>query len=1192
MNANTTTLIADRFQIPSLTPNGDHFIGQGGMGAVYAGIDTQTGEKVAVKVLKSEFLARDPDMIHRFQREGEALRRLNHPSIVKILGMVEENNMHYLVMEYVSGGSLRDVLTKKHRLSVQQTLYIALDLADALTRAHRLDILHRDIKPDNVLLADDGTPRLTDFGMARMGDSRITQDGAVIGTLAYMSPETFSENIADERTDIWSFGVMLYEMLTGERPFSQEMPGMLINAILTQPIPDLETLRPDIPTALVDLIYRMLAKERNARIPSVRLVGAELETIIRGDNSTIQAVKVDTDAAGRFETPEPKPVSTSQRIAPNNLPAQPTPFVGRDEELKTIQRLLDDPNTRLITLLGPGGMGKTRLALAVAEHHLKKYPDGVFFVPLAPLTDVSQIPAAMANAFDFAFGGGDPKTELTNYLHEKSLLLVLDNFEHVINGAGIVSDILQHAPHVKVLATSRELLRLRGEQVFDVMGMTVPGKWATTPEQLEELPVVKLFMLSAHRVVPDFELNDETAPHVAEILRRVQGLPLGIELAATWLEMLPVEEICNELQRSFDFLETDLRDVPERHRSFRAVFEYSWNLMSPEEQETFLKLTVFQGGFEREAAQSVANASLRTLTGLVNKSFLIRDPNGRYQSHLILRENAADRFKNHPARKETYAAHANYYARFIEKIAPGLNTSRETIVLEAIDTEIENLRNAWQYGIEMKEWDVYDALLQPLLNFFASRGLAAEGTLAFRHLADALQQDKQDNTVLYWRARIRQAWLMPRVGDAEGSFNISQSAYEFFTRAGNENNVEAAHALNNMSYASMAQGNFAAARDYATQANILIGDMADVMAWFTSMGHLGYAEYLLGNYAEARSIYESAEMVGENVAYSPVGLAYGKNNLGEILREIGETETACHLFQESYDIFEASKNKRGMAFTLNNLAGIQFLQGNYTEAEKLYLQGYRLNKEIGDMTGIGHSLSALGNIAMTNNDFAKSKQYFEDSLKIRRQTGDKLGIADSLTDIARIESNLNRHDVALRLIREAQKLYQEIGNKSGEGYAYAGSAIALFMLNQIDAALVDMQKAYEIGTDINNQWILAQCYLGFGLNELHHGNYDKAMIQLKESLNISYKTDVMGIALFAMAGIAQVYKAQGDYQRALELISLVLLYPRNYIAMVEIEAQQLLKDLRQLLPPETISSTMQQSKSLVLRHVIADILEN
>jgi predicted ATPase/lipopolysaccharide biosynthesis regulator YciM len=1192
MNANISTLIADRFQIPSFNPNGEHFIGQGGMGAVYAGLDRQTNEKVAVKILKSEFLARDPDMIHRFQREGEALRRLNHPNIVKILAMVEENNTHYLVMEFVGGGSLRDVLTKKHRLSVQQTLYIALDLADALTRAHRLDILHRDIKPDNVLLADDGTPRLTDFGMARMGDSRITQDGAVIGTLAYMSPETFSENIADERTDIWSFGVMLYEMLTGERPFNQEMPGMLINAILTQPIPDLETLRPDIPTALVDLIYRMLAKERNARIPSVRQIGAELETIIRGDTSTIQAVKVDTDDPGRFETPEPKPVSTSQRIAPHNLPAQPTPFVGRDDEIKALQQFLDDPNTRLITLLGPGGMGKTRLAVAVAEQQLKKYGDGVFFVPLAPLTDVSQIPAAMATAFDFAFGGGDPKTEVINYLREKSVLLILDNFEHVINGAGIVSDILQHASHVKVLATSRELLRLRGEQVFDVMGMKVPGKWANSPEQLEELPVVKLFMLSAHRVVPDFELNDATAPHVAEIIRRVQGLPLGIELAATWLEMLPVDEICNELERSFDFLETDLRDVPERHRSFRAVFEYSWNLMAPEEQEAFLKLTVFQGGFEREAAQNVANASLRTLTGLVNKSFLTRDPNGRYQAHLILREYAADRFKNHPARKDTYAAHANYYARFIEKVAVGLNTSRETAVLEAIDTEIENLRNAWQYGIEMKRWDVYDALLQPLLSFFASRGLAAEGVPTFRQLADALQHDKQANTPLYWRARIRQAWLMPRVGEAEASFNFSKAAYEFFTQPGNENHVEAAHALNNMSYASMAQGDFAAARDYATQANVLIGDMADVMAWFTSMGHLGYAEYLLGNYAEARSIYESAEMVGENVAYSPVGLAYGKNNLGEILREIGEIETATQLFQEAFDIFEVSKNKRGMAFTLNNLAGVLFLQGNYADAEKMYLQGYRLNKEIGDMTGIGHSLSALGNIAMTNNDFAKAKHYFEDSLKIRRQIGDKLGIADSMTDIARIESNLNHHDVALRLMREAQKLYHDIGNKSGEGYAYAGAAIALFMLNQVDTAVDELQKAYEIGTEINNQWILAQCYLGFGLYELNHSNYDKALVQLKESLAISYKSEVMGIALFALAGIAKVYKAQGNYQQALELIALVLVYPRNFIAMVEAEAKQLMEELRHLLPPETITSTMQQSKSLVLRNVIADLLEN
>lgn len=1189
MNANITTLIADRFQIPSFNPNGEHFIGQGGMGAVYAGLDRQTGEKVAVKVLKSEFIARDPDIIHRFQREGEALRRLNHPNIVKILAMVEEKGTHYLIMEYVSGGSLRDVMTKKRRLSIQQTLYIALDLADALTRAHRLNILHRDIKPDNVLIAEDGTPRLTDFGMARLDDSRITQDGAVIGTLAYMSPESFSENIADERTDIWSFGVMLYEMLAGERPFPQEMPGALINAILQQPIPDLEALRPDVPTALVDLIYRMLAKERNARIPSVRLVGAELETIIRGGTQTVQAVKVDTDDPGRFETPEPQVVSTSQRIAPNNLPAQPTPFVGREDELKAIQRLLDDPNTRLITLLGPGGMGKTRLALAVAEQQLKKYADGVFFVPLAPLTDVSQIPAAVADAINFDFAGGDAKTELVNHLHEKSLLLIMDNFEHVINGASIVAEMLQHAPNIKLIATSRELLRLRGEQIFDVAGMTVPGKWANSPEQIADLPVVKLFMLSAHRVVPDFELNDETAPHVAEIIRRVQGLPLGIELAATWLEMLPVDEIVNELQRSFDFLETDLRDVPERHRSIRAVFEYSWNLMTPDEQDTFSKLTVFRGGFEREAAQSVAGASLRTLTGLVNKSFLTRDPNGRYQAHLILREYAADRFQTHPARAETYAAHALYYAKFIEKVAPALNTKRENMALEAIETELENLRNAWEYGIQMRQWHVYDTLLQPVFWFYSSRGLASEGVLAFRKLAEALKQHQQEDTPLYWRARIREAWLLPRIGEPEASFQLSKAAYEFFST--HENTIEMAHALNNMSYASMSQGDLAAARDYATQANILIGNMTDVTAWFTSMGHLGYAEYLLGNYAEARSIYESVELAGQNVDYSPAGSAYGKNNLGEILREMGETEHANRLFREAYAIFEEYKNKRGMAFTLNNLAGMLFIQGDYNEAEKMYQQAYRLNKEIGDMTGIGHSLSALGNIAMLNSSFVKAKQYFEDSLRIRRQIGDKRGIADSTTDLAHVEANMGNHNVALRLMRDAQSLYHEIGDKSGEGYAYSGIAIAMLMLGQPAPAMAELNKAFEIGKEINNQWILAQCYLGFGLYELQQNNHEQAFVHFKESLNISYKIEVMGIAMFAIAGLAQVYKARGDYQRALELISLVLLYPRNFIAMVEQEAQRLLQELRQLLPEETISSTMQQSKSLVLRHVIADLLD-
>ena len=252
-------------------------IGEGGMGEVFRGLDRETGETVAIKRLKSGRLANDPTQIERFEREGDALRVLDHPNIVKVLASGSESGDHYIVMELVAGGSLADLLSKEERLPIARTIDIALELADALTRSHHLKIVHRDIKPGNVLLAKDGTPRLTDFGVARIGESTFTGTGNVIGTYGYISPEAFQGHGSDTRGDIWAFGVLLYEMVAGRRPFAASEPAAEMMAILKERPPELDELRPEIPIALVDLVDRMLEKEPQQRIPSMRRVGAELE---------------------------------------------------------------------------------------------------------------------------------------------------------------------------------------------------------------------------------------------------------------------------------------------------------------------------------------------------------------------------------------------------------------------------------------------------------------------------------------------------------------------------------------------------------------------------------------------------------------------------------------------------------------------------------------------------------------------------------------------------------------------------------------------------------------------------------------------------------------------------------------------------------------------------------------------------
>jgi serine/threonine protein kinase/tetratricopeptide (TPR) repeat protein len=1189
----TRKIIAGHYEV-DISDNHSNLLGQGGMGTVYIGKDTDTHELVAIKQLKDDVIMQDPEIVRRFELEGDALRRLNHPNIVKMLATEDRNGSHFLVMEYVEGGSLLDTLNEEDELSIQRILYIALDLADALTRAHRLKILHRDIKPANVLIAKDGTPRLTDFGMARVQDVHVTQTGMIVGTLSYLSPEALHGETIDERSDIWAFGVLLFEMLTGQRPFPETNPGPLITSIMTKPVPDLEALRPDAPTALVDLVYRMLAKDVHARIPSVRLIGAELESLIRGDTSSIQSV-APPDTDGRFVTPTPTTTSSqvrqSQIIPTHNLPQSPTAFVGREADLSELSTLIDDESIHLITMIGPGGIGKTRIALEVAHRHLKTFSDGVYYVPLAPLKSDEHIVATIADNINFTFGGADdPTKELLNYLAEKHMLLVMDNFEHLIQGANLLSDILKSAPNVTIIATSRERLRLRGEHIFEVEGMILPRS-NSTADHLQTYPAAELFLQSAHRVMPNFEIDDDNVEDVTRVIRLVQGFPLGIELAAAWLEMLPIEEIVQEIENSFDFLETDLRDVPERHRSIRAVFEYSWNLMTPDEQAIFLELSVFQGGFEREAAQQVTGASLRNLTALVNKSLLIRMPSGRYQAHKLLQQYAIERWDDEQAQMSVAGKHAHYYGQYMKKIEPLYNSSKEQTAVEAMEVELENLRAAWDLAVENQLWVELDASIHTMLLFFQARSMLTDGITLFRELGDRLEKNKLTDNPCYHRARLRQAMLMSRQGNYEAVYNMAETAYQYFLKQNNAEEI--CYGLNNMSYAKMMLGLYDEARDLAQQSLDYAGDPNDghVATWFFSMGNLGYAEFLRGNLEEAKRIYEEINTLTSNLDYSPIGIAFGLNNLGEVERNLGNMEGAQTLFDEAYTIFKQYKNRRGMAFSLNNLGGVMYLIGNVVGAQEKFFKAYELHREVGDLTGTAHSLSALGNGASFERNFEEGRRYYETALQIRREVGNLRGIADSLTDLARVEMDSYNIDTGRAYIDEALDIRVRIGDKQGLSYAKAIKSLMYLYLEEYDAAEKEIKEALALARETNNMMALSQSLIGMGMIHIKNNQLDDARKALVEALALGQQQGLLMLILMGLTIYSFWLKASGDLETSLALVTQVLLYPSSYhIRMTEDKANMLSQMLIKELDGETVRQAEDRGRAMILDDVIADII--
>src|SRR5262245_10163992 len=356
----------------------------------------------------------------------------------------------------------------------------------------------------------------------------------------------------------------------------------------------------------------------------------------------------------------------------HNLPHAATPFVNRDRETAEIAHRLKNADCRLLTLVGPGGIGKTRLAIRVAADCDDQFDDGVYFAPLQPLDSSEFIVSAIIDVVSpQSRSGGDLKHQLLQYLREKALLLVLDNFEHLLDGAELLTEILKTAPEVKLLVTSREALNLQEEWRYSVTGLQYPD--TTASEQPEAYSAVQLFVERVRQVRGDLSLVDEQVA-VVQVCRLVEGMPLALELAAGLARILPTDEIASEIQRSLDFLSTSLRDVPQRHRSITAVFEQTWRRLSDEERSVFSALSVFSGGFRREAAEAVAGVSMRVLSDLVDKSLLTHEPSGRYQIHELLRQYAQTRLET--MSEETlriHNLHAAYYAHFLYEREHDLN---------------------------------------------------------------------------------------------------------------------------------------------------------------------------------------------------------------------------------------------------------------------------------------------------------------------------------------------------------------------------------------------------------------------------------------------------------------------------------------------------------------------------------------
>ncbi len=1041
-------LLNDRYRL-------DTELGQGGMGVVYRARDILLERDVAIKVLSSAAFGTEGRS--RLLREARLVARLNHPNIVLVFDAGETDlpgsdvPAPFIVMELLEGVTLHERGTP----GLDEAVDIASQVCAALNHAHAHGIIHRDLKPENILLLPDGTAKLMDFGLARAGASRLSEAGNIIGTIFYLAPELALGQEFDGRADLYALGVMLYELTIGELPFTADDPLAVISQHLHSSVPSPRARNPELSPILDALIVKLLSKDPGERPASAADVGKTLDHL--GLDSPPSAFRALKTVQGSI----------------NNLPHQTTSFIGRQDELQALDALLANPDIRLVSLVGPGGMGKTRLALAVAKQQLAaltaddgaltpRFPDGAFFIPLAPLNAVESLVGATAEGLGVHLERGvtgttsgegvdrTPRAQLLDYLRAKRLLLVLDNFEHLLDGAGLVAEILEVASGVRVIATSRERLRLQGEHTFSLQGMQYPQESLVMKDlPIDEYPAMELFIQRARKHRPDFVLQEGELGEIAEICRLTGGMPLAIELAAAWVDMLSLKVIKTELQGSLDFLKTDLRDVPKRHRSMRAVLEATWARLSEEERQIFRYLSVFRGGFTREAAGMVTGTGLLTLTALAEKS-LIRYSRRqeRFEVHELLRQYGAEKLAEDSAEElEVRDRHGDYYCSFLGAREDDLKGKMQLAAQREIEKEFDNILEAWGWVLNQGNHRcIHQAVVS--LGLYMERTLGdEEGRAVFRQAITLFESGSQDEEILSY-IRVVPWWTRFVWGDQRE---------EAESRLG-----KVLKKLDEARFKDIDLG--------AERASILFA----LGAWQTDFYKM------LSLYEQALTLFKK---VGFQYEIAHLHLAIGVLNQGQ-----GRLPEARANLDIALEYLEALGDELGMAFCYRRLGNIDTLEGKPEVGETWFRQAINVSEKFGHQSRIPFDMYYLAFNLSFQGKFVEAVSNVQEGLAISREMG--------------------------------------LPDKSG--YPYNMLAYCYLSLGKYDQAIANAGLAHQKELELDASWGIAISKLYLGQTETALGRIPEAREHIEESLSIFQETGQPIGTPDALATLAWIYMQLGE----------------------------------------------------------------
>jgi non-specific serine/threonine protein kinase len=659
------------------------------MGEVYRAKDLRLGREVALKVLPAG-LASDAGRLARFEREARTVASLNHPNIVTLFSVEDADGIRFLTMELVEGEGL-DRQVAPGGLPIARVVELGVAIAEALAAAHEKGVVHRDIKPANVMLTRSGRVKVLDFGLAKLeapdsGDDAAqaatiaglhSTAGQIMGTVPYMAPEQVRGEAVDSRTDVFAFGIVLYELATGRRPFEGSTQGGISSAILRDAPPSLASVRADAPADLERIIARCLEKAPRARFQTALDVGNELRRMGHARDS---------------------------RIVVKAPPTPPTPLLGREEALESAAERLRG-GARVLTVTGYGGTGKTRFAIELFRRVGSEYPGGAAFVSLASVTAAAEVLPTVGIALDIAEAHGRSALDaLCTVIGDGRVLLVLDNLEQVLDAAGDIAALVSRCPSLQVIATSRAPLKIGSESEFSLPPLELPAAAVTSLAALRECPSVALIVQRAEKVKPGFALTTANAAAIAAICRRLDGLPLALELAAARVRILEPTVLLQRLDRALDVLTSGDRDLPIRQRTLRATISWSYSLLDAAEQQLLRSLSVFHEGWTLEAMEQVCYAAderyraLDELDSLVEKGLVRVVGSGeRYALLETIRAFAAEQLHAGGAVDAARNAHADYFLAFSADVAAGIFGTTQLEAVKRARNENSNTQAAIQW---------------------------------------------------------------------------------------------------------------------------------------------------------------------------------------------------------------------------------------------------------------------------------------------------------------------------------------------------------------------------------------------------------------------------------------------------------------------------------------------------------------